>query len=60
MDSQETWGAADEAPTTGLPAVDDVLADLADLDRTPVSDHVAVFERAHERLRRALDAVPEG
>lgn len=45
-----------EAPTTGLSSVDDVLVSVQDLDGRPVEDHVAVFEQAHERLRRALDA----
>jgi hypothetical protein len=47
----------DEEPVrTGDEAVDAVLDQLSDLDRTPVDEHVAVFERAHEQLRRALDA----
>lgn len=45
--------------TTGVAEVDAVLASLDGLDDTPVADHVAVFEQAHERLRRALDA-PSG
>lgn len=44
-----------EVPTTGHPAVDAVLASLAGLDDAPVHEHVAVFESAHEYLRRALD-----
>jgi hypothetical protein len=44
-----------EAPTTGMTAVDDVLAAVEALDGRPVEEHVAVFEQAHERLRRALD-----
>lgn len=43
-------------PSTAHPAVDAVLASLADLDSRPVSEHVGVFERAHESLRSALDA----
>lgn len=43
-----------DVPETGHPAVDEVLASLADLDERPVSEHVAVFERAHDRLRAAL------
>lgn len=41
--------------TTGVPAVDEVLASVQALDDRPVDEHVAVFEQAHERLRRALD-----
>jgi hypothetical protein len=44
-----------EAPATGVPAVDDVLASIRAIDDGPVDEHVAVFEQAHERLRRALD-----
>lgn len=47
----------DDVPVrTGDPAVDAVLDQLADVEGTPVDEHVAVFERAHEQLRRALDA----
>ena len=49
----------DQLPeTTGDPAVDQVLADVAAVADAPVSTHVAVFERAHDQLRRALDAQP--
>jgi len=41
-------------PATGHEAVDAVVASLTALDDLPVADHVAVFERAHETLRRAL------
>jgi len=44
---------------TGVAAVDAVLAEVAALSDAPVADHVAVFERAHEQLRRALDAQPD-
>ncbi|MGY2874879.1 hypothetical protein ACVW00_002069 [Marmoricola sp. URHA0025 HA25] len=39
---------------TGHPAVDEVLRSLDDLDGRPVDEHVAAFEQAHDRLRRAL------
>lgn len=53
----EDQGPAEpEAPVrTGNPAVDDVLESLDDLAGKPLEEHVAVFERAHERLRSALD-----
>ena len=35
--------------------LDDVLASMRGLDDSPVEEHPAVFERAHERLRQALD-----
>ena len=39
---------------TGNPVVDSVLDSLRELEQTPVSEHVAVFEAAHDRLRGAL------
>lgn len=39
---------------TGHAAVDEVLRSLSALDGTPVDEHVAVFERSHEQLRRTL------
>ncbi len=62
----ETWGddeggKPEPAPGrhlaegTGHPAVDAVLASLEGLEDKPVHEHVAVFESAHEQLRRALD-----
>jgi hypothetical protein len=39
---------------TGNPVVDSVLESLERLDDAPVSEHVTVFESAHERLRGAL------
>jgi len=50
----------DQVPeSTGVASVDVVLADVAAVADAPVSEHVAVFERAHDQLRRALDAAPE-
>ncbi|SDS11174.1 hypothetical protein SAMN04488570_1155 [Nocardioides scoriae] len=34
--------------------VERVLATLQQLDEAPVSEHVVVFEQAHESLRRVL------
>jgi hypothetical protein len=48
-------GDDSETGSTGVSAVDDVLATVRALDGRPVEEHVAVFEQAHERLRRALD-----
>lgn len=39
---------------TGNTTVDKVIESLDQLEGAPVSDHVAVFEQAHERLRGAL------
>jgi hypothetical protein len=38
----------------GVDLVEDVLAETAGLDARPVSEHVAVYEAAHDRLREAL------
>jgi len=41
---------------TGNGAVDEVLAWVAGLDDLPLTEHQAVYERAHHRLQQALDA----
>lgn len=52
--------AMDEEPVrTGLPAVDDVLADIERLTGQPLDEHLPAFERAHGSLRAALDAEPD-
>jgi len=45
--------------TTGVPAVDEVIAEVDLLDEAPLEEHLEVFERAHESLRVALDAQPD-
>lgn len=45
----------DGEPRTGVPAVDAVLDEVDGLADRPVAEHVAVYERAHDTLRRALD-----
>ena len=52
------YSGRDEATVehTGMAEVDAVLASLDGLADRPVAEHVAVFEQAHDRLRRALDA----
>jgi hypothetical protein len=47
-----------EPLATGIPAVDEVLANVDQLDGLPLDEHLAAFERAHETLRSALDADP--
>ena len=44
-----------EPERTGVEEVDEVIASLQGLDERPIEEHPAVFERAHERLRQALD-----
>lgn len=45
-----------ETVRTGVPAVDEVIEAVDALDPNDVATHVAVFEQAHDQLRRALDA----
>jgi hypothetical protein len=54
-DNAFATGDGSETTSTGVAVVDDVLASVQALDGRPVEEHVAVFEQAHERLRRALD-----
>jgi hypothetical protein len=54
-DDAAVTGDGSEGTSTGVAVVDDVLASVQALDGRPVEEHVAVFEQAHERLRRALD-----
>ena len=51
----EQTGVESGEPDVEVSAVADVLASMEGLETRPVADHVAVFEQAHERLRRALD-----
>lgn len=44
--------------TTGVAAVDQVLADVDRIDELPLEEQLGAFERAHESLRSALDAQP--
>jgi hypothetical protein len=46
---------SEPAERTGVPAVDAVLDEVHAAAELPVDEQVAVFERAHEQLRRALD-----
>jgi hypothetical protein len=44
-----------ERVRTGVSSVDSVVDDVARLAGQPVEEHAAVYESAHERLRRTLD-----
>jgi len=44
---------------TGVASVDRVVEAVAGVQDRPVDEHVAVFEGAHEQLRRALDDTPD-
>jgi len=52
--ADEETPTAQQTPATGDDRVDAVLSSLSDLGDRPVSEHVAVFESAHDRLRDAL------
>ncbi len=58
MDEQTTPAPVardeDRAPDHEQDPVAAVLTTLEGLDDRPVAEHVVVFERAHESLRRAL------
>ena len=55
-DADATVGTAEpDRVHTGVVGVDEVIAEVAALHSRPLDEHVAVFEDAHERLRRALD-----
>jgi hypothetical protein len=45
-------GAATDRASADV--IEGVLTSIADLDGRPVSEHVTVFEDAHDRLRDAL------
>ncbi|MGB0099102.1 MAG: hypothetical protein WBP61_02355 [Nocardioides sp.] len=45
-----------ERVRTGVTGVDEVILAVEALEERPIEEHVAVFEAAHDRLRRALDA----
>ena len=47
--------SAAAAPRTGVAAVDEVLDDVAASSSLPLEQQLPVLERAHERLRAALD-----
>lgn len=51
---EEVEAAGHGFEPTGNPVVDGVLESLERLDGAPVSEHVAAFESAHEKLRAAL------
>jgi hypothetical protein len=50
-DVAPTWSAPDP---TGVPAVDEAVAELSALELLPTSEHVAVFDVVHRKLQDAL------
>lgn len=59
--TQDHFADAADAPErvrTGADRVDAVIASIEALADRSVDEHVAVFEQAHDELRRALDGTP--
>jgi len=50
-------GSGSQTVRTGVPAVDQVLDAVDQVEGAPLEEHLAVFERAHTSLRAALDDV---
>jgi len=50
---------AAEPVRTGVERVDAVIDEVSGLADRPVDEHLAVFEAAHDELRRTLDAPPD-
>ena len=50
---------ADEPVHTGVERVDAVIDKVSGLAERPVDEHVAVYEDAHDELRRTLDSPSE-
>ncbi len=55
MTEAQTTAPDPDQVRTGVPEVDAVLESVEALDGTDVAGHAAVFESAHDQLRRALD-----
>ncbi len=52
--------ADEQRPVTGEPRVDAALARLDELEGLPVTEHRAVFEDVHRRLRDVLGELDNG
>jgi hypothetical protein len=52
--------ASQRRPATGESRVDEALAKLDELAGLPVTDHPAVFEQVHRRLREVLGELDSG
>jgi hypothetical protein len=56
----ETGAGPEQRPATGEPRVDAALARLDELEGLPVTEHRAVFEDVHRRLRDVLGELDTG
>jgi hypothetical protein len=52
--------ASQRRPATGESRVDEALAKLDELAGLPVTEHPAVFEQVHRRLREVLGELDSG
>ena len=52
--------ASQRRPATGESRVDEALAKLDELAGLPVTEHPAVFEQVHRRLREVLGELDPG
>jgi hypothetical protein len=59
-DSARGAGDPERRPATGEPRVDAALARLDELEGLPVTEHRAVFEDVHRRLRDVLGELDTG
>jgi hypothetical protein len=65
MMEQQTYGEPsgedrpEEPVRTGVERVDAVIDRVVGVLDRPIDEHVAVFESAHDELRRTLDAPPD-
>jgi hypothetical protein len=53
-DAAVAWDEPEQRPATGEPRVDAALARLDELSGRPVTEHRAIFEDVHRRLRDVL------
>jgi hypothetical protein len=59
VEGEPVEAPAEEPLRTGVERVDAVVDAVSGLAERPVDEHVAVFEQAHDELRRTLDSPPD-
>jgi hypothetical protein len=47
-------GGWERPEPTGVPAVDEAVADVSELDQLPTGEHVAIYDAVHRKLQDAL------
>jgi hypothetical protein len=58
--AQAAGPTADEAVSSGHPAVDEVLRAIANAADLPPADQIAQYEAAHHTLQETLATIDEG